>query len=216
MHAIGIETPILIFAKAPEPGYTKTRLIPTLGAERAAALQCMLIAHALDTALGADIGPVELWCAPAAQHPALAQYAGRRGITLRSQCGGDLGMRMLHATRSALKFHPRTIIIGTDSPALTAADLRSAAQALDQRHDAVLIPAEDGGYVLIGLNRCDELLFDGLAWGGNQVMAMTRNRLATLAWRWQELRTLWDVDRPADYRRLLASGLLPELTHAQR
>lgn len=205
------ETRILVFARAPEPGAAKTRLIPLLGAARAATLQRLLIDRALSTALAAGTGPVELWCAPSAQHPQLLHCCERHGVTAVSQSDGDLGARMLHAAVAALAIGPRVIIIGTDSPALTAADLRRAADALDRRHDAVLIPAEDGGYVLIGLNWWDTRLFTDIAWSTDQVMATTRERLAALNWKWLELPPLWDVDRPADFERLAASDLIPDL-----
>ena len=210
------DTHIIVFARAPEPGRAKTRLIPMLGAARAAALQHLLIERALATALAAGIGPVELWCAPSAQHPLLAGCAARHGINAASQCDGDLGARMLHAAVTALAAASRIIIIGSDCPALTAADLQHAAQALEQHHDAVLIPAEDGGYVLIGLKWWDARLFAGIAWGSDQVMAATRVRLAALNWCWHELPPSWDVDRPADYERLAASGLIPDLEQALR
>jgi glycosyltransferase A (GT-A) superfamily protein (DUF2064 family) len=72
----------------------------------------------------------------------------------------------------------------------------------------VFVPCEDGGYALIGLQRIEARLFDGIAWGGENVMADTRARLTGLGWRWRELETLWDVDRPEDYARLMESGLL--------
>jgi rSAM/selenodomain-associated transferase 1 len=207
------ETRIIVFARAPEPGVVKTRLIPLLGAERAAALQRILIDRAITTALAADIGPVELWCTPSAQHPLLTHCAERHGIEAASQCDGDLGARMLHAAVVALAATPRVIIIGSDCPALTAGDLQRVAAALVSHHDAVLVPAEDGGYVLIGLKCWDARLFADVAWGTDQVMNATRERLAALNWRWLELPSAWDVDRPADFRRLAASGLIADLEH---
>ena len=129
---------------------------------------------------------------------------------LAPQRGGDLGSRMRNAFDEALAWHPRVIIIGTDCPVLTARHLAEAADALARGNDAVLIPAEDGGYALIGLTRCDDALFEGIAWGGDQVLAQTRERLAKLQWRWQELETLWDIDRPEDYRRWSELVLLNE------
>ena len=205
------DTRVIVFARAPEPGAAKTRLISLLGAERAAALQRVLIDRALATALASGIGPVELWCTPSAQHPLLVDCAERHGITAASQSDGDLGTRMLHAALSALAVTPRVLIIGSDCPALSAGDLQRAAAALANQHDAVLVPAEDGGYVLIGLKGWDARLFSDIAWGGDQVMAATRDRLTALNWRWLELASLWDVDRPADYERLAASGLIPDL-----
>ena len=205
------DTRIIVFARAPEPGAVKTRLIPLLGAERAAALQRLLIDRAISTALAADIGPVELWCAPSALHPLLTGFAETHGIVAASQCDGDLGARMLHAAVTALAATPRVIIIGADCPVMTAGDLRRAAAALADGNDAVLMPAEDGGYALIGLKWWAAQLFTDIAWGADQVMAATRERLAALAWRWHELPAAWDVDRPGDFERLAASGLIPDL-----
>ncbi len=185
---------LAILAKAPLPGFAKTRLIPTLGAHAAAALQAWLLQRTLATAQQASLGQVCLWCAPDTQHP-LFQAAG---VTLRAQPEGDLGQRMYYAAEQAAA---PVVLIGTDCPALTAAHLQQAAQAL-QHHPAVLIPAEDGGYVLLGLQRPDITLFSAMAWGSADVAALTRARLKALHWRYHELPPLWDVDRAADVARL--------------
>ena len=101
-------------------------------------------------------------------------------------------------------------MIGTDCPALTAGELRAAAKALQAGNDAVFVPAEDGGYVLIGLRHPIASLFYGIPWGTDQVMDHTRARLRSAGLRWQELAPLWDVDRPEDLDRLRASGLMAE------
>ena len=134
--------------------------------------------------------------------PRISPSAWRRrpeAISARA-CSRPLSRRS-PTTRAAL-------LIGSDCPALTARHLRQADRALRDGADAVFVPCEDGGYALIGLKRVDARLFDGIAWGGETVMAETRSRLRGLGWRWRELETLWDVDRPEDYQRLLASGLL--------
>ena len=208
------DTRLVVFARAPVPGATKTRLIPLLGAERAATLQQMLIERALTTAREAAIGKVELWCTPSALDPLWTLCARHHGVDAVSQCEGDLGARMQHAAAASLAAASRVIIIGTDCPALTAADLRRAAEMLDARHDAVLIPAEDGGYVLIGLKWWNPRLFSDIAWGSDRVLTTTRARLAQLHWRWHELPASWDVDRPPDFARLRASGLMPDLDDA--
>jgi len=213
-HDRSAETRVVVFARAPEPGATKTRLIPLLGAAGAAALHGLLIERTLATALAAGVGPVELWCAPSALHPLLYAYIQRHGIDGVTQCEGDLGVRMHHAAVSTLATAPRMLLVGTDCPALTAADLRAAAGALETHHDAVLIPAEDGGYVLFGLKWWDARLFNDIVWGGDQVLAATRARLQALEWRWCELPPLWDVDRPQDFIRLQQSGLIPDLAQA--
>jgi uncharacterized protein len=72
----------------------------------------------------------------------------------------------------------------------------------------VLGPARDGGYVLIGLQRPQPALFDGIAWGGPTVLAATRERIARARLRCHELPPLPDLDTPDDYRRAVAAGLL--------
>jgi len=201
-------TVVIVFAKAPQPGSVKTRLIPLLGAEGAAALHARLVERALATARRAALDRLELHCAPDASDPFFGFCAHHYGAVLTPQAEGDLGARMLAAFEAVLAAHARALLIGTDCPALTARHLRQADEALREGNDAVLVPCEDGGYALIGLTRCDARLFDGIAWGGSQVMAETRARLAALGWRWHELETLWDVDRPEDYTRLTGSGLL--------
>ncbi len=191
----------IVFAKAPRAGEVKTRLIPLLGAEGAAALHGQLLHRTLVTATNAGLGPVELHCAPDDNHPFFFDCGRRYGVALVPQQGSDLGTRLCHAFDEALTRHSKVIIIGTDCPVLTTQHLRNTQTVLAEGNDAVLIPAEDGGYVLIGLARCDARLFDGIAWGSDAVLAATRERLKALGWRWRELDTLWDIDRPEDYRR---------------
>lgn len=205
---------VIVFAKAPDPGAVKTRLVPLLGADGAAALHARLVERALATARAAAIGPVELACAPDTEHPFFRDCAARHEARLSRQGDGDLGARMLEACSRALAHASCVLVIGADCPALTPEHLRDARSALAEGCEAVLAPAEDGGYVLIGLARCDSRLFDGIAWGGTGVMRDTRARLAALDWKWRELDTLWDVDRPEDYSRLLAAGLL-DTPHAR-
>ena len=199
---------VAVFAKAPRPGAVKTRLVPLLGPGPAARLHAALVERAVDTALAASVGPVELWCAPDAGD-ALFQGLARRGAILRRQQGGDLGERMANACAGAFAQGRAVILTGADCPALLPADLQAAAGALGG-HDAVLAPAEDGGYVLLALRR-PAPVFEDMPWGGPAVLARTRERLAAAGLSCHELRTLWDVDRPEDYARLQQSGLLGTL-----
>lgn len=96
------------------------------------------------------------------------------------------------------------LLIGSDCPALHPDDLRRCADALCLGDDAVFLPAEDGGYVLIGLRQVQPRLFEHIEWGTEHVMAQTRERLVELGLCWTEPRTLWDIDRPADLDRLRA------------
>ena len=195
---------VAVLAKAPLPGFTKTRLIPVLGADGAAALQARLIARAVATACAAEIGPVTLWATPDERHPVLQEIAARLAVTLARQRDGDLGARMLAAIEVA---RTPVLVIGTDCPALSPDHLRKAADILRGGTDAVLIPAEDGGYALIGLRMAEPALFSDMRWSTPGVMAETRRRLERLGMHWQEPVTLWDVDLPADLERLRRVGL---------
>jgi rSAM/selenodomain-associated transferase 1 len=195
---------VAVLAKAPLAGFAKTRLIPVLGAEGAAALQARLIARAVATACAAGIGPVTLWATPDETHPALQAVARECAVALMRQCDGDLGARMLAALVAA---NAPALVVGTDCPALTAEHLRTAADILRGGTDAVLVPAEDGGYALIGLRAPEPALFSGMRWSTPSVMDETRRRLERLGMSWQEPVTLWDVDLPADLQRLRRTGL---------
>jgi uncharacterized protein len=192
---------IAILAKAPIPGYAKTRLIRSIGAHAAAVLQERLTARAIETALASAAGPVTLWCAPNVLHRSFRDLQALHGIGLAAQIGADLGARMLAATQNG-----PTLVIGTDCPALTSAHLQEAADAL-REHDVVLSAAEDGGYVLIGTREPQPALFEGIAWSTPHVMQQTR--VAAPRLRVRELQTLWDIDTEEDLARM--EGELPEL-----
>ncbi|MGZ5034694.1 MAG: TIGR04282 family arsenosugar biosynthesis glycosyltransferase [Usitatibacter sp.] len=203
-------TRIAVFAKAPVAGTVKTRLFPLLGADGAAGLHAGLVRHALSTAVQARVGAVELWCTPDERHPFFERCAREFGATLKVQRGADLGERMRRAFEAALGDGAALLLIGSDCPAITAGDLQAAARALSS-NDAVIVPAEDGGYVLVGLSTALPAIFEPMAWGAAAVMGETRARLAASGARWHELATSWDVDRPEDYARLQREGLLREV-----
>jgi rSAM/selenodomain-associated transferase 1 len=190
---------IAIMAKAPIPGTAKTRLIPSIGAHAAAVLQERLTERTIATALAANIGAVTLWCAPDIKHASFLDLVMRLRVTLKPQPEGDLGARMFAAMAAS---NGPTLVIGTDCPALTAVHLRGAARALHDGAEAVLIPAEDGGYVLIGARAAHPQLFSGISWGTAMVLAETRARIIALRLALAELPPLWDVDTESDLARL--------------
>lgn len=193
---------LLVFAKAPIPGRVKTRLIPVLGSRRSAALQQQLSEHTLALATRAKLCPVEMWCDPDTHHPFFKHCRNRFGVTLRQQQGADLGKRMHGAIAATLQQAKGAVLIGTDCPGITAENLREALATLTGGADVVIGPAEDGGYVLIGMRRCSPWLFLGMPWGGEQVLQRTRARLQGLNWQGRELMPCWDVDCPQDLERL--------------
>lgn len=197
---------ILIFAKAPIAGQVKTRLISHLGETGAANLHSELVLRTLSTATQAGLCPVELWCAPNTQHPFFVECSERFNITLQQQHGNDIGQRMAHAfaktladdSRSSSSQCQQAILIGCDCPGFTAAYLDYALALLSQGCDAVIGPATDGGYVLIGMSRYHPDLFLNISWSTEKVSAQTYRQLESLGYDWAELSPLSDIDLPSD------------------
>ena len=195
-------TRIVIFAKAPVPGKVKTRLVPALGEIGAALLARRMLADTVDRALATGLANTELCASP---HPADPQWAGLlpTGVCLTGQGVGDLGQRLAAAAARVIDGGERVLLIGTDCPDLDSARLCEAAALLDQ-HDAVIFPAHDGGYVLLGLVRTDPSLFADIAWSTSSVAATTIARIRTLGWSLYIGDALSDIDEPADLDRAQA------------
>lgn len=192
---------IAVLAKAPIAGLAKTRLIPALGPQGAARLQRQFTQNAVRMAQAAGLGQVTLWAAPSLQHRFFRAMVRATGVACLAQPTGDLGQRM----HTAFRFHcapgQPLLLTGTDCPPLQPAHLRQAAQALLDGEDAVFFPAEDGGYVLVGLRQPQPALFENMVWSTPTVMAETRARAQALGLRVREFEPLWDVDTPADLAR---------------
>jgi len=199
-----ISVEVAVFARAPVAGQAKTRLIPVLGAEGAAALQRQLIERSLRTARALGGTRVTLWIAGDLVHPFVVETARRFGVAVAAQVGADLGARMHHAFAATAA---PLLLIGTDCPQLQPDDLRAAAAALAD-HEVVIQPATDGGYVLIGLARPQPTLFESIAWGGPEVLRQTQARIAALGIRCALRPVRDDLDTPADLQRAIAAGLL--------
>ncbi len=192
---------IMVFCKTPIPGQVKTRLIPPLTADEAAQLHCELAEKTLQTATHDRLCEVQVWCSPSIDHPFFTKLAKLYPVELHLQQGKDLGERMHHAFCQALARFDHAIIIGCDCPSLTNADLEQALVQLNHGKQCVLAPAEDGGYVLIGLNQPQPSLFENMPWGTSDVLALTRARLKSLSIDYKELDTLWDLDTMDDLTR---------------
>lgn len=207
MKPNGTNCRIIVFAKAPIPGEVKTRLLSSMDGQDAASLYEKLVWHSLNMAVRSNVGPVDLWCAPSVDHPFFIHCAGNFRVELHSQTEGDLGRRMADAFKKTLMKADMAILMGTDCPSLSPEDLKEAVTFLHQGNHAVIGPAEDGGYVVIGLRQYDPSLFEGISWGTGAVLEETRRRLGRLRWNWHELPEKWDVDRPEDVERLRRDGL---------
>ncbi|AQU83542.1 MULTISPECIES: TIGR04282 family arsenosugar biosynthesis glycosyltransferase [unclassified Halomonas] len=187
-----------LLAKAPLPGQAKTRLIPCLGPEGAAQAHASMVRHCVATAcdaLGAE--HVTLWTSLDHQHPLFRELQTHYGITLAAQQQGDVGMRVRHALKSALG---PAMVMGTDCPSITVAMLKQCSIAL-KSVPVVILPAEDGGYGLIGTHDDYPSLFENIPWGTDQVLNVTRQRLAAQALESVFPDTMWDIDRPEDWLR---------------
>ena len=189
-------TRIVIFAKAPVPGSVKTRLIPLLGEAGAARLAQRMLADTVENALAAGLATPELCATP---HPDDSAWLGHlpAGVRLSDQGPGDLGQRLAAAAKRVIDCDERILLIGTDCPELDGKRLGEAAFRLES-HDAMIHPARDGGYVLLGLARTDPSLFEDIAWSTNTVAATTIARIEALGWSLFVGDVLSDIDEPAD------------------
>lgn len=189
---------IVVFAKAPQPGSVKTRLIPALGAQGAAELALRMLRHTLAQALAANVGTVELCMSPAPGEPAWSGVEIPPEVVQSSQGDGDLGQRMARAIdRTTTRLAQPVLLMGTDCPALSAAHIAVAAQQL-QQHDAAMVPVADGGYVAIGLHAPCPTAFADMAWSTATVAGHTLRRFGLLGYSVWTGPLLHDIDEPAD------------------
>ena len=195
-------TRIVVCAKAPLAGFVKTRLIPALGAQGAAALASRMLSHTLAQALAAGAQAVELCMSPAPSDAAWSSVELPQTVESSAQGEGDLGERMNRAMNRALAQQQGPVLLmGTDCPALSTAHILEAARQLEQ-HDAVLVPAADGGYVMIGLRLPCPSLFNDMAWSTPVVAYETLHRVASLGLRVWQGPVLHDIDEPVDLQYL--------------
>lgn len=198
---------LMIFAKAPVPGFAKTRLIPVLGEQGAADLHGELCARTIKHCVSPSEWSTFLWCAPDQNHAFFQQQKERHSLSLLSQCEGDLGTKMFCAFEQTLQEYDQVVIVGTDCPEMEAARVRQAFAALSRGVAAVVNPADDGGYVLLGLTQVKSELFNGIGWGKNSVWTETRQKLAALGIDYEQLETLWDVDDSVGLQRYHALAM---------
>ncbi|MCG8364013.1 MAG: TIGR04282 family arsenosugar biosynthesis glycosyltransferase [Pseudanabaenales cyanobacterium] len=190
---------LILFTRYPEPGRTKTRLIPHLGAEGAAALQRQMTEYMLTQVLatpsqfpislevrfvGGDVTCMRAWLGDE--------------LAYQLQGDGDLGDRLSRAFQQGFQAGmERIVIIGSDCPEVTSQQMIQAFNYL-RRHDLVLGPAVDGGYYLIGLRQAQPALFKNIAWSTADVCQQTDAIAQQLGLSIAYLDRLSDVDRPED------------------
>lgn len=190
---------LIVFARYPEAGKTKTRLIPALGPQAAAELQRQMTSHTLHQArLLAQERHVDIEVRFAGGDAARMRQLYGPGPRFSPQGDGDLGLRLHRAAQEAFNAGTTFVaLIGSDCPYVTPELLNAAFDALRQ-HDVVLGPAIDGGYYLIGLRHCYPKLFQDIDWGSDRVYEQTRQAARKLGLSIGTLPLLADVDRPED------------------
>lgn len=208
---------IIQFAKWPVKGRVKTRLAKTLGDDLALEAHKLLTNTVYRNLSRAALGPVECWFdrLPA---DSLVDFMGDEFLhdapKLMLQVGNNLGERMRHALLSRLSHADKVLLVGSDCPAVSSDYLREACQLLES-YDTVLGPAEDGGYVLIGVSRSileksvvhaefGQQFLSKISWGTPLVLEETLENFKKLELSVGLLPMLWDVDDEADWQRFVA------------
>jgi rSAM/selenodomain-associated transferase 1 len=202
------EHAIMVFSKAPVVGEVNTRLVPYITAQQAALLHEELTRDRLQMCTSAGACDVQLWCSPDTSHRFFVDCRRRYDVQLKQQYGKDLGERMSNALKAMLGRYNKIVIIGSDAPVL---DMNTIDAVFNQltHSQIVLVPAEDGGYVLLGATvQHDDMLRD-VPWGTEKVLASTLDNFERLNFDYALVGESWDVDRPEDlerYRRFKRGG----------
>jgi rSAM/selenodomain-associated transferase 1 len=193
---------IAVFAREPILGKVKTRLLGALGERQALTLYQQMVARITSCIDSSQLAQLDLWVTSNPSHEYFLTLCNEMNIYI--QTGSDLGAKMAFAIDHTLAGDAveSVLIVGTDCPVMDAGYLRSALTALRAGNEVVIGPAEDGGYVLIGMRRALPELFADIPWGTDKVLTKTLARLTDLGINYQLLPTLWDVDVPADLVRL--------------
>lgn len=190
-------TCLILFVRNPELGKVKTRLAASVGNEQALRVYKLLLNHTHTITAGLnctkyvyyaeDVMPVDLW--------------DKGNFKKAVQSGNDLGERMFNAFQSAFDDgYQKVVIIGSDCFQLSTELIISAFDALTQ-YDAVIGPAEDGGYYLLGLKTLVPAIFKEKTWSTNSVCHDTIKDIESLNLSYKLLPTLNDVDEAADLQR---------------
>jgi uncharacterized protein len=198
-----LHTALIIFVRQPQLGKVKTRLAATMGDATALKVYELLLVHTYQVAASMDM-PVYIYYADGIAENDIWQGPH---FHKKEQQGDDLGLRMSNAFAEVFaQGHNKVIIIGSDCYDLTAAILTEAFNALAQS-DAVIGPATDGGYYLLGLNRPMPDLFEGIAWSTDTVAAATMSKLYDQGSSVMMLQALTDIDEEKNIPQALINQL---------
>ena len=206
---------LIIFAKAPIAGLSKTRLIPALGVKGSAQLAKKLLTHSIGQALAADVDVIELCAAPEADSPEWQPFKSSKRLEWSEQGIGDLGERLARAVRRSMALGESVLLMGMDCPGLSHQKITEAADSLrlpslefkKRPYDCCIVPVSDGGYALLGLTQYHASLFTDMPWSTDQVTQLSCERMTSLDWSICVLPSLHDIDEPEDLQYLPMSFL---------
>ena len=198
---------LIVFAKPPIAGLAKTRLIPAIGEAQAAEIHGKLLIHTLSnvvfTSEKDNRWDTHLWCSEKPEHPFFQVCQRQFNLKLHVQSGNGLGERMAHAMRHMLNEYEKVCIIGADCPVIDRDKIHQVFASLNKNDDVVITPAEDGGYVLLAIKQqLLDNIFTDIEWGKADVYQRTLTNLRNLNLNPVIQPTLWDVDEPADLKRI--------------
>lgn len=195
---------VMQFAKWPEAGRVKTRLMPALGEQGALQAHITLSLAVLDQLSASNCEVRFYWDREVASVPDAALPVIERiealGLKQGVQRGRVLGERIEAALAEGLAECRKALVVGSDCPSVDADYIHQALRALEQA-DVVLGPSDDGGYVLIGARSHLAGMLAGVSWGTDRALAETLARLAAVGLSCAQLPPRWDVDEPEDWRR---------------
>ncbi|MDO7656722.1 MAG: TIGR04282 family arsenosugar biosynthesis glycosyltransferase [OM182 bacterium] len=199
---------ILIFAKQPIPGEVKTRLIPAIGVTSATDLHCAMTRRVAAMLSASALAPFRFAVSGDMSDPLFAESDGCLPPT--TQIGEDLGERMLNAATRAFEVKQKpseatveyVVIVGADCPALAPIHVQETLESLASGIEVVFVPADDGGYVLVGMSRVFAEMFQDIAWGTSEVLQVSLNKLSKRGVSTRCLSPLWDVDTEEDLLKL--------------
>lgn len=193
---------LIIFSKPPLPGKTKSRLAADVGDVFAAELSQAMLLDILEESKKLQGVKLFLFYPPDSD-PEQFSFYNDGTVTFQKQVGEDLGERMNFAIESLLcdGGFCRVMIIGSDCAGHTACTLSNAFEELE-RSEFVIQPAEDGGYVLVGMSQLFSSVFRGVQWGGSSVYEDTMDIVSSKDIEFSVLPVSFDVDRVEDLKKL--------------
>lgn len=196
---------LIVMTKTPQAGKVKTRMQPKLTEEQSAQLQDALIKQVMGEWRKSPYS-IDLW------------FSGNKNYFQKETChkyaqvDGDLGVKMSAAIKQAFNNDnlEGVIVVGTDCPFIDKACLSAVEECL-RVNDVVIVPALDGGYVLIAMNDFYPELFQGIDWGTDKVFKQSCQRILTLGLSYQVLEAVPDIDLVEDLKYLRQDGFISEL-----